>query len=189
MKKLKLLSIILLAAMCLSMVTIASIGVSAETVSFNIATGKTIVAGNGQDATGVVNGSTAGYFDAGFWTSMEDWNTPDDGLTAFGTEGTCYVEIDLGEECLIDKIKVVNLVDTGRVYKWEAYATTDNTADISTWTLIGEKTNDDVSTAAGTTVEFEEMTARYVRVYGTYHSANVGYHFAEVEVFSDVELT
>ncbi|MBQ7847921.1 MAG: hypothetical protein IJ344_06490, partial [Clostridia bacterium] len=51
----------------------------------------------------------------------------------------------------------------------------------------GEKTNDDVSTAKGTTVTFEKMTARYVRVYGTYHNQNVGYHINEVFIYDEYQ--
>ncbi len=183
MKNTKVLAIIMALALCLTAMAALSIGSSAENV--NVAEGKTVTAGNGQSPTGLTDGSTAGYFDLGWWSDTNEG-------TPYGLEGTCYVEIDLGADTEIGAINVVNLVDSGRIYKWEAYATTDNTADISTWTKIGEKTNDDVSTAKGTTVTFEKMTARYVRVYGTYHNQNVGYHLAEVTVldeYKEKELT
>ena len=77
-------------------------------------------------------------------------------------------------------------MDSTRYYQWEAYATTDNTLDIAEWTKIGEKTDTAVSTAEGTTVAFDATAMRYIRVYGTYHSANVGYHFAEIFAYADV---
>ena len=178
MKHTKIVAIIMVLAMCLSTMAALSIGSSAANV--NLAEGKYVIAGNGYEPTGLTDGSTSGHFDLGWWSDT-------DGGTPYGLAGTCYVEIDLGENTEIGAIQVVNLVDSGRIYKWEAYATTDNTADIATWTKIGEKTNDDVSTAKGTTVTFEKMTARYVRVYGTYHNQNVGYHLSEVFVYDEYQ--
>lgn len=178
MKHTKILAIMMVLAMCLS--TMAALSISSSAVNVNLAEGKYVIAGNGHEPTGLTDGSTGGYFDLGWWSDT-------DGGEPYGLAGTCYVEIDLGENTEIGAIQVVNLVDSGRVYKWEAYATTDNTADIATWTKIGEKTNDDVSTAKGTTVTFEKMTARYVRVYGTYHNQNVGYHLAEVFVYDEYQ--
>lgn len=176
MKKTKILAIVMVLAMCLSAMASLSIGSSATNV--NVAEGKAVTSGRGENPTGLTDGSTAGYYDLGWWAET-------DGGEPYGLAGTCYVEIDLGENTEIGAINVVNLVDSSRIYKWEAYATTDNTADINTWTKIGEKTNDDVSTAKGTTVTFEKMTARYVRVYGTYHNQNIGYHLAEVSVLDE----
>lgn len=132
----------------------------------------------------ITDGATSGLADIGYWT--KDGSTTE----AAGLDGTCYVEIDLGENFDVYELRVVNYVDDSpRYYQWEAYATTDNTLAIAEWTKIGEKTDTAVSTAEGTTVAFDATAMRYIRVYGTFHSANVGYHFAEIFAYADVEST
>ena len=153
---------------------------AAEATKTNVALGKTATAGNGNTFASITDGATSGLADIGYWT--KDGSTTE---TA-GLDGTCYVEIDLGENFDVYELRVVNCVDSTRYYKWEAYATTDNTLAIAEWTKIGEKTDEAASTAEGTTVAFDATAMRYIRVYGTFNSANVGYHFAEIFAYADV---
>ncbi len=136
-------------------------------------------AGNGVNCDSILDGSTSGYFDLGYWAS----NVAD---APFGTEGTCYVEIDLGKLYNLDKLKVVNLVSATRIYKWEAFISADKDAPISEWTSVGGKTNDDTASDRGYTVNFTaEQKAegvQYIRIYGMYHNTNIGYHISEVFV-------
>lgn len=130
----------------------------------------------GQDGTTKIptmaDGDVGSYWDLGAWSSAV--TDP-----AFGTAGTCYIEADLGTLCNIESLSAWTL--TGRNYKWDAYVTADNTADISTWTKIEGKTNDDDCTSEGYTVTLETpVQARYVRFYGMYNNANVGFHFTEL---------
>ena len=162
---------------------VLAISSAAEATKTNVALGKTATAGNGNTFASITDGATSGLADIGYWT--KDGSTTE----AAGLDGTCYVEIDLGENFDVYELRVVNYVDSTRYYKWEAYATTDNTLDIAEWTKIGEKTDEAVSTAEGTTVAFDATAMRYIRVYGTFHSANVGYHFAEIFAYADVEST
>ena len=95
MKKINLLAIILVAVMCLTM-AFAAMSASGEAVSTNVALEKPVQAGNGYKPTNVTDGSTDGYFDAGYWTAAP-------GGEPFGTAGNCYVEIDLGQEYAINE--------------------------------------------------------------------------------------
>jgi len=135
-----------------------------------------ITMGNGGNVTELLtNGNTGDYCDLGFWTNDNVSNPP------FGTEGKCYIQIDLGTLCTVDSVWAVNL--GGRNYKWDIYYSDDVSKDISTWTKVDGKTNDDTCTTEGYTVEFgTPITAKYIRLYGMYNSANIGYHFCEVKV-------
>ena len=144
-----------------------------------ITEGITASAGNGANCDSILDGSTSGYFDLGYWAN----NITD---PAFGTEGTCYVEIDLGKLYNIDRLKVVNLVSSSRIYKWEAFISADKESPIEEWTSIGGKTDDGTSSDKGYSVNFTEAQkaqgVRYIRIYGMYHNTNVGYHISEVFV-------
>jgi hypothetical protein len=94
--------------------------------------------------------------------------------------------IDIPTLCYIDELTVVNLVASSRVYKWDAYVTDDGGKPIDEWAKIGGKTDNGKSTAAGYTLTLPEaaqqIPIRYIRIYGTYHSANCGYHITEISV-------
>ena len=149
----------------------------------NLASSATATKGTGAACDDVIDGSTSGYVDLGWWTEIEFF---DEETEPIGLNGTCYVEIDLGKLCKVDAIKVVTLISSDRVYKWQAYVTDDKNTPVTEWTALGGKTNDDVSTESGYILNLtEEQTAtpiRYIRIYGTYNSANRGYHIAEIFV-------
>ena len=177
----KILAMFLAIVLVLGTLPVLAISSAAAPTKTNVALGKTATAGNGNTYANITDGATSGLADIGYWT--KDGSATE----AAGLDGTCYVEIDLGENFDVYELRVVNYVDNSdRYYQWEAYATTDNTLAIAEWTKIGEKTDTAVSTAEGTTVAFDATAMRYIRVYGTYHSANVGYHFAEIFAYADV---
>ena len=91
----------------------------------------------------------------------------------------CYVIVDLEDVYTVNGVTVQNHVGS-RHYHWEAYASTD----LNSWTLIARKCSDAPSIAGGYYHETDETEARYIKVVGTYDSANDGYHFGEVEVYS-----
>ena len=179
----KILAMFLAIVLVLGTLPVLAISSAAEATKTNVALGKTATAGNGNTFANITDGSTSGLADIGYWT--KDGSATE----AAGLDGTCYVEIDLGENFDVYELRVVNYVDAERYYQWEAYATTDNTLAIAEWTKIGEKTDTAVSTAEGTTVAFDATSMRYIRVYGTFDSANAGYHFAEIFAYADVEST
>lgn len=176
----KIFAMFLAIVLVLGTLPVLAISSAAEATKTNVALGKTATAGNGNTFASITDGATSELADIGYWT--KDGSTTE----AAGLDGTCYVEIDLGENFDVYELRVVNYVDSTRYYQWEAYATTDNTLAIAEWTKIGEKTDTAVSTAEGTTVAFDATAMRYIRVYGTFHSANVGYHFAEIFAYADV---
>ena len=138
-----------------------------------------ITNGKGDLYTILTDGSTEDYEDLGTWAAAVTG-------PAYGTAGTCYIEVDFGKLCYIDELTVVNLVSSSRVYKWDAYITDDGEKPIGEWTKIGGKTDNGKSTAAGYTLTLPEAAQqtpiRYIRIYGTYHSANCGYHITEISV-------
>lgn len=179
----KIFAMFLAIVLVLGTLPVLAISSAAEATKTNVALGKTATAGNGNTFASITDGATSGFADIGYWT--KDGSTTE----AAGLDGTCYVEIDLGENFDVYELRVVNYVSSDRYYQWVAYATTDNTLAIAEWTKIGEKTDTAVSTAEGTTVAFDATAMRYIRVYGTFHSANAGYHFAEIFAYADVEST
>lgn len=149
----------------------------------NLMGSATVSAGNGKNCDSIKDGNTGGYFDLGYWCDSDENKAA--GIPV-GTPGTCYVEIDLGKLCKVDQIRVVNLISATRVYKWEAFVTTDKSQPIDNWTSIGGKTDDKTSSEAGHTIELTDAAPfRYIRIYGMYHSANWGYHISEVFVFGE----
>ena len=107
----------------------------------------------------------------------------------------CYIETDLGSPMPIDSVSVANYPQ-GTVYKWLVYATNDNTLPIDQWTIIGGKTTDEKSTELADGHYTSEMAFnedltydkyQYVRIYGLYHSGNVGFHFNDVKLTVAVE--
>lgn len=140
----------------------------------NVALGKPVVSGSGTKSTVPTDGRVDAYFYAG------DWGSEDEG--SFGTDGECYIQIDLGYEYLIDKLNVVTFVGN-LLYQWEAYATTDATLSIDQWTKLGAKDGYEMSYEDGYTLTFEEISARYVRIYGIYDNASTAFVFNEVSVY------
>ena len=125
---------------------------------------------------------------SGFNCGMVPVIPNDQGGVVF-TNGSCYVQADLGSTMPVKSIKLVNYV-ASRYYMWRAFGTNDLDTPISQWTYLGGKMNDEVSTADGYTI-VEQLNAqneydayRYVRIYGVYDSANSGYHFVEASIVS-----
>ncbi len=109
------------------------------------------------------------------------------------TSKECYIETDLGSELPLESVNLANYQDSSRHYKWAVYATNDNTLPIEQWTWLGGKDTADAPVAEGYTVKmslneddlYDEY--RYVRIYGTYNSANGGYHFCEAKLTTAAE--
>ena len=128
----------------------------------NAALGKRATTSSGAAANGATDGSVEAYVALGNWADSVR-------SQPYGTAGTCYLEVDLGAVYDLTKVNVVNYVGN-LLYKWDAYVTLDNTADISTWTKVGGKTCDDQSYEEGYTISFASTPARYLRIYGMYHT-------------------
>ena len=109
------------------------------------------------------------------------------------TNKKCYIETDLGSALPLESVTLVNYQSTSRYYRWSVYATNDKTLPIEQWTLLGGKNNDEVPKADGhvlnMTLNAEDAydEYQYVRIYGTYNSANGGYHFCEVKLTTAAE--
>ncbi|MBQ9467858.1 MAG: alpha-N-acetylglucosaminidase C-terminal domain-containing protein [Clostridia bacterium] len=146
----------------------------------SVSAGKTAAAGSGADAAVVTDKEKTndGCIDIPWGSSSGNASS------AYGVSGNCYVEIDLEEVRLLSEINVVNYLNTGRYYQWEAYGSCDRNAPVSSWRKLCENKSKCVSTAHGVTVSFEPAPVRYLRIYGTYNSANTGYHFVEVTAYS-----
>ena len=65
-----------------------------------------------------------------------------------------------------------------------------NTKPISEWTKVAEMKDDLPSIEAGYKVALEEeVSARYVRLYGVYNSSNRGFHLCEFGIWSKSDIT
>ena len=116
------------------------------------------------------------YADIGSWS--DNIANP-----AFGTDGACFMEVDLRTLCSVETIWATNYLVASRIYHWDAYVTDDNTKPIEQWTKVGGKTTDEGSTEAGYLLTLEEaVECRYIRLYGMYNSDNTGFHFTEITV-------
>ncbi len=98
-----------------------------------------------------------------------------------------YIELDLGSSKPVGKIEVAFLQSSSYTYKWVAYGSNDNTLPLSKWTFLGEK-QDDSASDGSYTVEIANTDSnygayRYVRIVGTYNSANWGLHFSEIAIY------
>ena len=128
----------------------------------NVALGKRATTSSGSLSATATDGRVDAY------TALGDW-ADDVRSQPYGTSGTCYLEVDLGAVYDLTKVNVVNYVGN-LLYKWDAYVTLDKTADISTWTRVGGKTCDDQAYEEGYTISFASTPARYLRIYGMYHT-------------------
>ena len=128
----------------------------------NVALGKSAKTSSGASAPAATDGKVNAYVALGDWA--DSVRSP-----AYGTDGTCYLEIDLGGVYDLDKINVVNYVGN-LLYKWDAYLTLDNSEPISAWTKAGGKTTNEMSYEDGYTISFSPISARYIRIYGMGHT-------------------
>ena len=178
------LSLFLTVVMVFSAVVPLTLFSSADTINgmeeVCVSAGKpTTVGKNGAATTLATNGSLNDYVDS-----------TDYGLVAprsqVATSG-CYIEIDLGEVYTLSSVTTFTYVASGRIYKWDAYATVDNTKSITEWTLLGGKTTNEESTSAGYTLSFTPTEGRYVRIYGTANNQNSSFHWTEVFVYAQMQ--
>ena len=154
----------------------------------NVARGKPAKNSSGTSIPVVTDGKVDAYASLGNWA---DTNRG----PAYGTDGDCFLEIDLGAAYDLDKINVVNYL-SNILYKWDAYVTLDNTKEIQLWTKVGGKTSNELSYEDGYTISFAPVTARYLRIYGMGHTGTAyvvnevsAYGtFNEAETLGDTEL-
>ena len=134
----------------------------------DLAYGKTTTTGTGTSGANAVDNNTGTYVDI-------PWST-DNGATL---SPNCWVTVDLGQEYHIDNVQIANYWSSTRYYHFDIYGSTDNV----TWTLIAQKTDDAHSKQMHSFAV--DATVRYVKEVGTFDSANTGYHFAEIQVYSN----
>ena len=165
----KLIAILLICLMALSMIPMMSS--AAEKTVENVAAGKTVVTGTGVDGTCVTDGKTDGYVDI-------SWSD-NDGVA----QDNCWVYVDLGAATVVKGVGVANYPQ-GSYYQWEAFGSNDS----ETWTKLCEKKDETPSNGIVYNYDVTDTTAyRYVKVAGTFHSGNIGYHFNEVRVYAETE--
>lgn len=89
-----------------------------------------------------------------------------------------WVTVDLEDIYSLSSINVVNYYSRNdRYYNYEVYGSLDG----ESWSLLHEITGErDKSTAAGDVFEEEGLHARYLKVVGTYNSANSSFHLNEL---------
>ena len=173
---LRLLAAVCALVLCLGILPSTALFTGAAAVDQNVALG---LGGR----TGTSN-SVPGLTDGIYNTIASDipWN-------ADVASSNCWAEIDLRQAYDISSVRLVSYADAGRYYHWEVYATNDNTLPIGSWTKIAEKSDNSVSTSNGYLAQVTTpMSARYVRIYGTYNSANIGFHFNEIEIYAPVSF-
>ena len=148
--------------------------------SNSLTTSATFVDGDGNIYTNMNDGIVGieSFADIGMWGSDSQ-----DPSSAYGINGSCYMEIDLQTNCNVESIWAAHIVVSGRFYKWDAYVTNDNTKPISEWVKVGGKTDDTESTTEGYALTLDTpVNCRYIRLYGMYNSHNLGFHFSEIKV-------
>lgn len=114
----------------------------------------------------VVDGSTDGY-----WAASSYKNRP-------------WVCIDLEDVYDLSSLNVVTLFSSKRIYNFELYTSIDG----ETFTYLDAYTGSDYSTKDGVTFDLSNKTvyARYIRLVGTYHSKNAGFHLSELRVYGSL---
>ena len=126
----------------------------------NVARSKGVLAG----------GAGAAAITDGISTSKSYW----DGGVAPST-----ALIDLGGYFDISSLRLVTYYGDGRYYHYEVFASPDGAA----FTKIAEKKDDVPATEEGTTFNFPELTAKYIKIVMLYNSNNPSCHVTECEVF------
>ncbi|WP_164821358.1 galactose-binding domain-containing protein [Paenibacillus koleovorans] len=89
-----------------------------------------------------------------------------------------YWQVDLGDQYDITQIKVRNYVDGTRYYQYTIYVSKDH----FNWTEVGAKNNTTPAADAGDTYTVN-ATGRYIRVMGTYNSANAVFHITDFKAY------
>lgn len=111
------------------------------------------------------DGSIDTYWDGGDWAERP------------------WVIIDLGSSYTLEKVNIVNYYSGSRYYNYEIYTSPDGEA----WTPAAEKTSRSAATRSGDTFTLPNSAARYIKVVGTYNSANEGFHLKEVRAYGKPE--
>jgi hypothetical protein len=186
MKK-RVLSFAMAVVMVVACVPAIALGSSAATYD-NALAGLVGTCSDGYTTKQLTDGNTSEYYDMSPLWWGPDAAVADPSLAYGPEENPCYLDYDMGNDVAVDKVEVWTL--TGRDYRFAVYGTTDNTKPITEWTLLGEKTTNETMTADGwSTTLGTAKTVRYIRVYGTYNNANLGFHFNEVKVWGTYEQT
>ena len=102
-----------------------------------------------------------------------------DNTWAYGTFGEFYALIDLGENCTISSVNVVAYAPYN--HAWSVYVSTDGVAYSKVAAV-----NTQAHPAEGVTVNFDEVSARYVRIVADYYVTPQQFSFREVEIYGVV---
>jgi hypothetical protein len=89
-----------------------------------------------------------------------------------------YWQLDLLDNYDITEIKIRNYVLGGRYYQYVIYVSKDQ----FNWVEMASKTNTAAATDSGDTYSVQ-ATGRYIRVLGTYNSANSGFHISDFKAY------
>lgn len=89
--------------------------------------------------------------------------------------------VDLGALYDLNRINVVNYYDGERYYQYELWASVDGV----NYTKIAEKTSETAATQAGDSFGIF-VKARYLRIVGTFDSANAAFHLRELRAYGSV---
>ncbi|WP_135554092.1 galactose-binding domain-containing protein [Paenibacillus cymbidii] len=89
-----------------------------------------------------------------------------------------YWQVDLGGNYDIRQIRLRNYVDGTRFYQYAIYVSKDR----FNWTEVGAKTNTAPATDAGDSYAVS-AAGRYIRVMGTYNSANAVFHITDLKAY------
>jgi hypothetical protein len=111
-------------------------------------------------------------------------------------EGVQWIQIDLGQSYSVSQVNLWHYFADGRTYR-DVIVKLSTTADFSSGvvTVFNNDTNNSAGqgtgthaeyaeTAAGRTITFSPVTARYVRLWTNGSSVNVYNHYVEVEVWA-----
>ena len=132
----------------------------------NLALGKPAVSGTGTSMPNVTNG----VLDNSRTDSSSVNTLPSFSDNVLGTpKENCYVQIDLGETYIIEKINV-NMFQHNRAnstFRWEAYTSVDG----NEWVNVGGKRNLQQDNFFGFAIAFSPAAARYVRICPTFSTS------------------
>ena len=91
-----------------------------------------------------------------------------------------WIQVDLGTLTPVSRIKIVNFADGTRYYQYRIECSHDE----KQWTCVGDMSqNTTPATKEGVTLDFKEVTVRYVRVTMLKNSANPGMHISELSIY------
>ena len=136
----------------------------------NIAKNKAIASNYAGTQKDAVDGDLGTYWDTASTADNTIWATLND-------ETYPYALIDLGGIYDLDAVDVIPYINSGRYYKYKVYTSLDGT----NFTLLGEKNNENKSIKGDVyQPSAETFEARYIKVVGTYNSANGSFHLVEV---------